>query len=63
MIVTIDDKNYHSFEKYIILSTRNVFGGKSSFLGILYIVFGAVCLISAVIFINVYNYFHKKAKT
>ena len=52
VIVTIDDKNYHSFEKYIILSTRNVFGGKSSFLGILYIVFGAVCLISAVIFIN-----------
>jgi hypothetical protein len=38
VIVTIDDKNYHSFEKYIILSTRNVFGGKSSFLGILYIV-------------------------
>ena len=63
VIVTIDDKNYHNFEKYIILSTRNVFGGKSSFLGILYIVFGAVCLISAVIFINVYNYFHKKAKT
>ena len=63
VIVTIDDKNYHSFEKYIILSTRNVFGGKSSFLGILYIVFGAVCLILSVIFINVYNYFHKKAKT
>ena len=61
--VTIDDNNYFNFEKYIILSTRNVFGGKSSFLGILYIVFGAVCLISAVIFINVYNYFHKKAKT
>ena len=63
VIVTIDDKSYRSYEKYIILSTRNVFGGKSSFLGILYIVFGAVCLISAVIFINVYNYFHKKAKT
>ena len=61
--VTIDDNTYSNFEKYIILSTRNVFGGKSSFLGILYIVFGAVCLISAVIFINVYNYFHKKAKT
>ena len=61
--VTIDDNNYFNFEKYIILSTRNVFGGKSSFLGILYIVFGAVCLISAVIFINVSNYFHKKAKT
>ena len=61
--VTIDDNSYFSYEKYIILSTRNVFGGKSSFLGILYIVFGAVCLISAVIFINVYNYFHKKAKT
>ena len=56
--VTIDDNSYFSYEKYIILSTRNVFGGKSSFLGILYIVFGAVCLISAVIFINVYNYFH-----
>ena len=61
--VTIDDNTYSNFEKYIILSTRNVFGGKSSFLGILYIVFGAVCLISAVIFINVYNYFHKKSKT
>ena len=61
--VTIDDNSYFNFEKYIILSTRNVFGGKSSFLGILYIVFGAVCLISAAIFINVYNYFHKKAKT
>ena len=61
--VTIDDKSYYNFEKYIILSTRNVFGGKSSFLGILYIVFGAVCLMSAVIFIIVYNYFHKKTKT
>jgi len=61
--VTIKEKNYYyNYEKYIILSTRNVFGGKNSFLGILYITFGAVCLISAVIFINVYNYFHRKEK-
>jgi hypothetical protein len=58
--VTIKNNNYYTNEKYIILSTRNVFGGKSSFLGICYVVFGAFCLISAVIFINVFNYFHKK---
>ena len=58
--VTIENNNYYTNEKYIILSTRNVFGGKSSFLGICYVVFGAFCLISAVIFINVFNYFHKK---
>lgn len=51
-----------NFEKYIIFSTRNVFGGKNTFLGICYIVFGSICLISAVIFINVFNYFHKKPK-
>ena len=60
--VEIKNNNYRNFEKYIIFSTRNVFGGKSSFLGICYTVFGAICLISAVIFINVYNYFHKKPK-
>ena len=62
IIVTINQTNYKNFEKYLIISTRNVFGGKSSFLGICYIVFGGLCLISAVIFINVYNYFHKKEK-
>ena len=60
--VTINQTNYKNFDKYLIISTRNVFGGKSSFLGICYIVFGGLCLISAVIFINVYNYFHKKEK-
>ena len=60
--VTIENNDYYSFEKYIILSTRNVFGGKNYFLGICYIVLGALCLISAVVFINVFNYFHKKEK-
>ena len=60
--VTINQTNYKNFDKYLIISTRNVFGGKSSFLGICYIVFGGLCLISGVIFINVYNYFHKKEK-
>ena len=64
-IVTVAIYNhdkYRNFEKYLILTTRNVFGGKSSFLGISYIVFGGICLLSAVIFINVFNYFHKKKK-
>ena len=60
--VTIENHNYYTFEKYIILSTRNVFGGKNYFLGICYIILGALCLISAVVFINVFNYFHKKEK-
>jgi hypothetical protein len=60
--IKITPKSLFTFDKYIILSTRNVFGGKSSFLGICYIVFGGLCLLSAVIFINVYNYFHKKEK-
>jgi len=60
--VKINQASYYGFDKYIILSTRNVFGGKSSFLGIIYIVFGGLCLISGIVFINVYNYFHKKEK-
>jgi len=60
--VNISQASYGNYDKYIILSTRNVFGGKSSFLGIIYIVFGGLCLISAIIFINVYNFFHKKEK-
>ena len=60
LMVTIENNKYQNFEKYIILSTRNVFGGKNSFLGICYVVFGGICLLSAVIFINVYNYVHKK---
>jgi hypothetical protein len=60
--IKIKPNSLYTFDKYIILSTRNVFGGKSLFLGICYIVFGGVCLLSAVIFINVYNYFHKKEK-
>ena len=60
--ITVENNYYFNFEKYIILSTRNVFGGKNSFLGICYIVFGALCLISAIIFINVYNAIHKNKK-
>ena len=60
--VNISQASYGNFDKYVILSTRNVFGGKSLFLGVIYIVFGGLCLISAIVFINVYNYFHKKEK-
>lgn len=60
--VKIDYNMYGNFEKYLILSTRNVFGGKNKVLGSFYIVFGAICFISAVVFINIFNFFHKKPK-
>ena len=47
-------------KRYLILSTRNVFGGKSSFLGLIYIIFGIICLATSIIFINLYHIFHKK---
>ena len=62
--VTIDDNfNVTSFsgEKYLILSTVNVFGGKNSFLGISYIVLGGISIILAVVFIIGYN-INKKNK-
>ena len=58
--VQINLKNYFSYKKYIILSTRNVFGGKNMFLGICYIIFGILCLVSSIIFIITFNSFHNK---
>ena len=58
--VKINFKNYFSYKKYIILSTRNVFGGKNMFLGICYIIFGVLCLVSSIIFIITFNSFHNK---
>jgi len=53
--------NYrYSYNKYIILSTRNIFGGKSMFLGICYIIAGGLSLMASVIFITTYSSFHRK---
>ena len=52
--------NYYASKKYIILSTRNIFGGKSMFLGICYIIAGGMSLMASVIFITTYSSFHRK---
>jgi len=53
--------NYdHASKRYIILSTRNIFGGKSMFLGICYIIAGGMSLMASVIFITTYSSFHRK---
>ena len=57
---TIENNNYVTYKKYIILSTRNVFGGKSAFLGMFYIIFGILCLIASIIVIISFSSFHKK---
>ena len=49
-------------KKYLILSTVNAFGGKNSFLGISYIVLGAISIVLAIIFIVGYNIRSKKQK-
>jgi hypothetical protein len=53
-------KHYYGGNKYIILSTRNIFGGKSMFLGICYIIAGGLSLMASVIFITTYSSFHRK---
>jgi hypothetical protein len=53
------DLNYFG-NRYIILSTRNIFGGKSMFLGICYIIAGGLSLMASVIFITTYSSFHRK---
>ena len=54
-------KNYCGYEKYLIIAQKSIFGGaKRYFLGAAYIVFGFLCLIASIIFINAYNKFHKK---
>ena len=54
------DHYFRNYEKYLILSTRNVFGGKNSFLGAIYLIFGIICLVSAIVFINLHHIYHKK---
>lgn len=46
-------------KKYLVFSTVNSFGGKNKFLGISYIVVGAICIVLAVVFVIGYN-MHKK---
>ena len=58
----VENNNYLQDKKYIILTTRNVFGGKSMFLGFFYIVFGFLCLIASIVFIITFNSFHRKKK-
>ena len=53
--------NYCGYDKYLIIAQKSIFGGaKRYFLGGAYIVFGFLCLIASIIFINAYNKFHKK---
>ena len=58
----ITNLKYCNNTKYIILATRNVFGGKSMFLGLFYIIFGILCLIASITFIIAFSSFHKKNK-
>ena len=58
--VKIDLKYSYGESRYIILSTRNIFGGKSMFLGICYIIAGVLSLMASVIFITTYSSFHRK---
>ena len=52
--------NNTNIKKYIIITEKSAFGGKSYILGIFYILFGLLSLITSIIFINAYNKFHKK---
>ena len=58
--ITLRIDRHYPYQKYIILSTRNVFGGKSSFLGAFYLIFGIICLVTAIVFINLHHIYHKK---
>ena len=60
--VKIEDKSFYNYNKYIILSTRNVFGGKSVILGTFYIVFGVLSLIASITFLIAFNAYHKQKK-
>ena len=52
--------NTLGIKKYIIVSEISAFGGKSFVLGIFYLLFGLLCLIASIIFINAFNNFHKR---
>lgn len=49
------DVSYFQGSKKFVISTTSIFGGKNSFLGTLYIVMGAVCLLSAALFAIAYS--------
>ncbi|MCQ2817718.1 MAG: CDC50/LEM3 family protein [archaeon] len=49
-----------SGKKYIVISTVNAFGGKNNFLGISYIVVGAMFLIFAIVFLVGYKIHNRK---
>ena len=60
--ITIELKeNFKDKKKHLIIAQKSIFGGpRFFFLGGAYIVFGVLCLITSIIFINAYNKFHKK---
>ena len=47
--------SYFEGKKSIVLSTANIFGGKNSFIGTLYIIIGSICLLSAALFAIAYS--------
>jgi len=49
-----------NIKRYIIITETSAFGGKNWVLGIFYLIFGLLCLIASIIFINAFNNFHKK---
>jgi len=57
---SVDIKREDNIKRYIIITETNAFGGKNWVLGIFYLIFGLLCLIASIIFINAFNNFHKK---
>ena len=49
-------------KKYLILTTINIFGSKSSFLGISYVVLGSLFIVFALLVLTCFNIFHKKTE-
>jgi hypothetical protein len=49
-------------QKFFVLSTVNAFGGKNAFLGISYIVVGAICLLMAALFLIGYKIHNSQKK-
>jgi len=57
---SVDIKREDNIKRYIIITETNAFGGKNWVIGIFYLIFGLLCLIASIIFINAFNNFHKK---
>ena len=60
LTMNIEYKYRFGSSRYIILSTRNIFGGKSMFLGICYIIAGGLSLMASMVFITIIVLFIKK---